>query len=75
MKINFSIEEHGITNSVVGEMNDGDDWVTYQDVAEHMSNLLSATFGYKIYIDASTIDPDSDVKAGLNDDGQDADFA
>jgi hypothetical protein len=75
MKINFSIEEHGITNSVVGEVSDGDDWVTYHDVVEHMSNLLSATFGYKIYIDASTIDPNTDVKAGLNDDGQDEDFA
>jgi hypothetical protein len=75
MKINFSIEEHGITNSVVGEINDGDSWVTYRDVADYMSNVLSAAYGYKIYLDASTIDPDSDIKAGLNDDGQDEDFA
>jgi hypothetical protein len=75
MKINFSIEEHGITTSIVGEVKHGDDWVTYHDVVEHMSNILSGVFGYKIYLEASTTEATSEVKAGLNDDGQDEDFA
>lgn len=73
MKINFSIEDHGITHSIIGELNQGDDWVIYQDVAEYMSNLLSAVYGYKIYLEADT-DTSIDIKAGLNDDGQDEDF-
>ena len=73
MKINFSIEDHGITHSIVGELNSGDDWVTYPDVAEYMSNLLSAVYGYKIYLEADT-DTSKDIKAGLNDDDQDVDF-
>lgn len=73
MKINFSIEDHGITHSIIGELNSGDDWVTYPDVAEYMSNLLSAVYGYKIYLEADT-DTSKDIKAGLNDDGQDVDF-
>lgn len=73
MKVNFSIEDHGITHSIVGELNGGDDWVIYQDVAEYMSNLLSAVYGYKIYLEADT-DTSIDIKAGLNDDGQDVDF-
>ena len=73
MKVNFSIEDHGITHSIVGELNGGDDWITYQDVSEYMSNLLSAVYGYKIYLEADT-DTSIDIKAGLNDDGQDVDF-
>jgi hypothetical protein len=73
MKINFSITEHGLTHSVTGEPNNGDDWVTYNEMAEIMSNLLSAVYGYKIYFDAHT-EFSEVVKAGLNDDGQDEDF-
>jgi hypothetical protein len=67
------MEDHGITHSIIGELNHGDDWVIYQDVAEYMSNLLSAVYGYKIYLEADT-DTSIDIKAGLNDDGQDEDF-
>ena len=74
MKVNFSIEDHGITHSIVGILNDSDDWITYHDVAEQMSNVLSSAFGYKIYVEATTVEPNSDIKAGLNDDGQDVDF-
>ena len=73
MKVNFSIEEHGVTHSIVGELNGGDDWITYPEVAEHMSNLLSSVYGYKIYLEADT-DTSKDIKAGLNDDDQDVDF-
>lgn len=73
MKINFSITEHGLTHSVTGEPNNGDDWVTYNEMAEIMSNLLSAVYGYKIYFDVHT-EFNEVVKAGLNDDGQDEDF-
>ena len=73
MKINFSITEHGLTHSVTGEPNNGDDWVTYNEMAEIMSNLVSAVYGYTIYFDAHT-EFSEVVKAGLNDDGQDEDF-
>jgi hypothetical protein len=71
VKVNLQLEEHGLTYSVTGTV--GDDWTTYNDVAELMSSVLSAAFGYKIYLTAETTDPD-EVKAGLNDDGQDEDF-
>lgn len=73
MEINFSITEHGLTHSVIGEPNNGDDWVTYSELAEIMSNLVSSVYGYKIYFEAHT-DLGDAVKVGLNDDGQDEDF-
>lgn len=72
VKVNLQLEDHGLTYSVTGVIGDGD-WTTYNDVAEVMSNVLSAAFGYKIYLTAETTEPD-EVKAGLNDDGQDVDF-
>jgi hypothetical protein len=71
VKVNLQLEEHGVTYSVTGTV--GDEWTTYNDVAEVMSNVLSAAFGYKIYLTADTTEPD-EIKAGLNDDGQDVDF-
>lgn len=73
MKITLSIEEHGLTHTVTGEPKGGDDWVTYDEVAEIMSGFLSGVYGYKIYLDAHT-DLSESLKTGLSDDGQDVDF-
>lgn len=69
MKVNLSVESHGITYNITGEPSEGD-FSTYHEIANMMGNLLSSVYGYTIYLDAHT----EPIKAGLNNDDQDVDF-
>lgn len=51
MKFKFELDEHGIKNTVEGDLGD---WTTYADVAQQFASLISGTFGYQITVDAYT---------------------
>ena len=51
MKFKFELDEHGIKNTVEGDLGD---WTTYADVAQQFASLISGAFGYTITVDAYT---------------------
>ena len=51
MKFKFELDEHGIKNTVEGDLGD---WTTYGEVAQQFASLISGTFGYQITVDAYT---------------------